>query len=66
MKRQCQAVSSAFDIIWLNGRDLRELLLLEHKNILRSVIPRKPSWVGYVNYMDLDSNRSGPWSRAEV
>lgn len=39
MKRQCQAVYYAFDIIWLNGRDLRELSLLERKKILRSVIP---------------------------
>ena len=34
MKRQCQAVSNAFDIIWLNGRDLRELSLLQRKKIL--------------------------------
>jgi bifunctional non-homologous end joining protein LigD len=33
MKRQCQAVYYAFDIIWLNGRDLRDLSLLERKKI---------------------------------
>ena len=27
MKRQCRAVYYAFDIMWLNGRDLRELSL---------------------------------------
>ena len=42
MKRQCQAVYYAFDILWLNGRDLRDLSLLERKKILRSVIPRNP------------------------
>ena len=55
MKRQCQAVYYAFDIIWLNGRDLRELSLLERKKILRSVIPRKSAWIGYVSYVDRDA-----------
>ena len=52
MKRQCQAVYYAFDIIQLNGRDLRELSLLERKKILRSVIPRKSTWIGCVSYAD--------------
>ena len=33
MKRQCQPVYYAFDLLWLNGRDLRELSLLERKKI---------------------------------
>jgi bifunctional non-homologous end joining protein LigD len=41
MKRQCQPIYYAFDIIWLNGRDLRDLSLLERKQILRAVISRK-------------------------
>ena len=52
MKRQCQAVYYAFDILWLNGRDLRDLSLLERNKILRSVIPRKSTCVGYVGYVD--------------
>src|ERR1051325_3643850 len=48
MKRNCKAVYYAFDILWLNGRDLRGLSLLERKKILRSVIPRKSSSVGIV------------------
>src|SRR5215471_5714480 len=52
MRPQWQAVYYAFDIIWLNGRDLRELSLLERKKILRSVIPRKSAWVGCVSYVD--------------
>ena len=52
MKRQSQAVYYAFDIIGLNGRDLRNLSLLERKKILRSVIPLKSSWVGCVSYVD--------------
>ena len=52
MKRQCQAVYYAFDILWMNGRDLRELSVLRRKQILRSVIPRKSACVGYVTYVD--------------
>ena len=52
MKRNCRAVYYAFDILWLNGRDLRGLPLVERKKILRSVIPRKSSCVGYVSHVD--------------
>ena len=52
MKRRSQPVYYAFDILWLNGRDLRELSLLERKRILRPVIPRKSSSVGCVSYVD--------------
>jgi bifunctional non-homologous end joining protein LigD len=51
MKRQRQAVYYAFDILWLNGRDLHDLSLLDRKKILRSVIPRKSSRVGFVSYV---------------
>jgi bifunctional non-homologous end joining protein LigD len=54
MNRQCQPVYYAFDILWLNGRDLRELSLLERKKILRKVIPRKSNSVGCVSYVDND------------
>jgi bifunctional non-homologous end joining protein LigD len=52
MKRKRQAVYFTFDILWLNGKDLRDLPLLERKKILRSVIPQKSSWIGYVSYVD--------------
>ena len=52
MKRNCRAVYYAFDILWLNGRDLRELSLLERKKILRSTIPRKSSRIGFVSHID--------------
>lgn len=44
MKRKRQAVYFAFDLLWLNGKDLRDLPLLERKKILRSVIPQKSTW----------------------
>ena len=55
MNRQCQPVYYAFDILWLNGRDLRELSLLERKKILRKVIPRKSNSVGCVSYVEKDT-----------
>src|SRR5262245_58281578 len=55
MRRQRVAVYYAFDLLWLNGRDLRELPLVERKKILRSVIPRKSKCVGYVSYAEREA-----------
>jgi bifunctional non-homologous end joining protein LigD len=52
MKRKRQTLYFAFDLLWLNGRDLRDLPLLERKKILRSIVPPKSSWVGYVSFVD--------------
>jgi bifunctional non-homologous end joining protein LigD len=52
MKRRREVVYFAFDLLWLNDKDLRDLPLLERKKILRSVIPQKSSWIGYVSYVD--------------
>ena len=52
MKRDRQAVYFAFDLLWLDGADLRELPLIERKKILRSVIPKKSVWVGYVSHIE--------------
>jgi bifunctional non-homologous end joining protein LigD len=38
MRRKCHAVYYAFDLLWLDGKGLRDLPLLERKKILRSVI----------------------------
>ena len=38
--------------MWLNGRDLRGLPLVERKKILRSVVPRKPKCIGFVSQVD--------------
>jgi len=32
------------------GEDLHERRLLERKRLLRSIIPRKPSYIGYVSF----------------
>jgi bifunctional non-homologous end joining protein LigD len=48
---KCHAVYYAFDLLWLDRKDLRELPLLERKKILRSVLPEKSSWIGYVSFI---------------
>jgi bifunctional non-homologous end joining protein LigD len=52
MKRKREVVYFTFDLLWLNDKDLRDLPLLERKKILRSVIPQKSTWIGYVSYID--------------
>ncbi len=42
----------AFDILWLNGRDLRDLPLIERKEILRRVVPSAPSRVLYSDHIE--------------
>jgi bifunctional non-homologous end joining protein LigD len=51
MRRKRQASYFAFDLLWLDGKDLRELPLLERKKILRSILPKKSSWIGYVSFI---------------
>jgi bifunctional non-homologous end joining protein LigD len=42
----------AFDLLWLNGRDLRDLPLTERKRILRGIVPAAPSRVLYSDHLD--------------
>jgi bifunctional non-homologous end joining protein LigD len=50
MRRKCHAVYYAF-LLWLDGKDVRDLPLTERKKILRSVLPKKSSWIGYVSFI---------------
>ena len=42
----------AFDLLWLNGRDLRDLPLLERKKKLREIVPLAPSRLLYSDHLD--------------
>lgn len=42
----------AFDLLWLNGRDLRDLPLVERKQRLREIVPAAPSRVLYSDHID--------------
>jgi bifunctional non-homologous end joining protein LigD len=52
LKRRSRIIYFAFDLLWLNGNDLRELPLLERKKLLRSIIPRESCCIGYVRPVD--------------
>src|SRR5215469_15899573 len=41
----------AFDLLWLDGRDLRDRPLLERKRLLRKLLPRHPKAVLYVEHV---------------
>ncbi len=42
----------AFDLLWLNGRDLRQWPLFRRKEKLRSIVPELPSSILYTTHID--------------
>jgi ATP-dependent DNA ligase len=52
LRRRGEPVFFAFDILWLNGEDLRALSLLERKRRLRRLVPKKPAWLRYVDHFE--------------
>jgi bifunctional non-homologous end joining protein LigD len=51
-KRQC--IFIAFDLLYLNGKDLRTLPLLERKAMPEKVIRRKRARMFYLDHVDGD------------
>ncbi len=51
-KRQC--VFFAFDLLYLNGKDLRLLPLLERKKMLKKLLRRKRSRIVYLDHVESD------------
>ncbi len=43
LRRRSPQYFYAFDLLWLNGRDLRELPLIKRKRLLRRIIPKERS-----------------------
>ena len=41
----------AFDLLWLDGSDLRDRPLLERKSLLRKLLPQRPKSVLYVDHV---------------
>ena len=52
MWRRSEPRYAAFDLLWLNGRDLRQKPLIERKEMLRRIIPESHSHVLYVDHVD--------------
>jgi bifunctional non-homologous end joining protein LigD len=42
----------AFDLLWLNGEDLRGLSLVDRKEALRKIVPARSSRLLYVDHVD--------------
>jgi bifunctional non-homologous end joining protein LigD len=51
MKKRLDARYFAFDLIWLNGKDLRREPLLTRKNRLKQLVPRYSSHILYVDHV---------------
>jgi bifunctional non-homologous end joining protein LigD len=49
-----QCVFIAFDLLFLNGKDLRPLPLLERKTLLKKLIRRKRSRLLYLDHVEHD------------
>jgi bifunctional non-homologous end joining protein LigD len=52
MFRRGQPYFYAFDLLWLNGVDLRELPLLERKTRLKGLVPERPSLLLYLDHIE--------------
>jgi bifunctional non-homologous end joining protein LigD len=50
MRRRGPFCFYAFDLLWLDGNDLRARPLLERKTLLRKLLPRPSRSVLYVNH----------------
>jgi len=42
----------AFDLLWLDGEDLRECPLIERKRMLRKIVPRRGSRLLYLDHVE--------------
>jgi bifunctional non-homologous end joining protein LigD len=51
MRRRGPFCFYAFDLLWQDGRDLRERPLFERKKLLRKLLPRHPKSVLYVEHV---------------
>jgi bifunctional non-homologous end joining protein LigD len=52
--RQRQAIFIAFDLLYLNGRDLRPLPLVQRKTLLKRLIRRKRARMFYLDHVEGD------------
>jgi bifunctional non-homologous end joining protein LigD len=52
MRRRGPFALVAFDVLVLNGKDVRALPLVERKKLLRAVVPRRSSTVLYAQHVN--------------
>ena len=51
LHRRSEPCFVAFDCLWLDGRDLRRLPLIERKRVLRGIVPRRRPCVQYLPHL---------------
>jgi bifunctional non-homologous end joining protein LigD len=47
-----EPVFYVFDLLWLNGEDVRDRPLMERKSLLRSIVPEQPSILLYADHVE--------------
>ena len=52
LRRRGDPVFYAFDLLWLDGEDLRTRPLLERKRLLHEIVPPQPSVLLYASHID--------------
>jgi bifunctional non-homologous end joining protein LigD len=52
LRRRGKRVFYAFDLLWLDGEDLRSRPLIERKRLLRSIVPEQPSVMLYAVHIE--------------
>ena len=52
LRRRGAPVFYAFDLLWLDGEDLRSRPLIERKRMLRSIVPEQPSVMLYASHIE--------------
>jgi bifunctional non-homologous end joining protein LigD len=52
LRRRGQPVFYVFDLLWLDGEDLRERPLIERKRLLRSIVPEQSSSLLYADHIE--------------
>jgi bifunctional non-homologous end joining protein LigD len=52
--RKSTCIFVAFDLLYLNGKDLRTLPLIERKRLLRKLLARKRSRILYLDHVEND------------
>ena len=57
MFAQAPALFFAFDIVWLDGEDLRDRPCVERKQVLRELVEKGPERLQYVDHIDGEGER---------
>ena len=52
LRRRGEPVFYAFDVLWMDGKDMRSLPLMERKRLLRSIVPEQPSAMLYAHHIE--------------